>query len=487
MRNTTKIICFLSGLLLAISCNEKPGHLNQLNELPPIYPDYTEVTIPCEIAPLNFTLRGETDRIYAVIRGENGHTVEVGGATKINIPAKQWRSLLNANKGKKLQVSVMSKQKGGWVAYKPFAIRVSPYPIDYGLCYRLIAPGYEAYSKMGIYQRSLSDFRQTALIENTLIPGSCINCHSFKQTDPLNMSLHIRGKHGGTLLRQGDRCEMLSLQTEALVSAGVYPYWHPSGKYIAYSVNQTQQAFHTHPHERVEVFDHASDVIVYDIEANRILTSPLLSTANFETFPSFSPDGKTLYFCCAEQRKLLEEYNEIRYNLCSIPFDFQTGAFGERIDTLIHADAIQKSVSIPRPSYDGKYILYGLADYGSFFIWHNEADLWLLDLASGAQRPLTEVNSPFAESYSSWSSNSHWFVFTSRREDGLYTRLYLSSIDDEGAVSKPFLLPQANPTVIDHSLYSFNVPEFVSSPVKLAINKIEREIFSGERKQAAMR
>jgi Periplasmic component of the Tol biopolymer transport system len=300
------------------------------------------------------------------------------------------------------------------------------------------------------------------------------------------MNLHIRGSHGGTLLRQENKNELLSLKTAELISAGVYPYWHPSGKYIAYSVNQTQQSFHTHANERVEVFDHESDVIVYDIEQNRILTSPLLSTDGFETFPSFSPDGETLYFCCAEQRKLPEEAKEVRYNLCSIAFDSQRGAFGERIDTLVYASANQKSASIPRPSYDGKYIMYGLADYGSFFIWHNEADLWLLDLTSGEQRPLTEANSPFAESYHSWSSNSHWFVFASRRDDGLYTRLYLSSIDEEGKISKPFLLPQRNPAVNDPSFFSYNVPEFVSSPVKMDIREVERKILSDERKQAVI-
>lgn len=477
------IIC---GLIILIGCSEKPKDFNVTDELPTIFPDYKEVTIPAEIAPLNFTWMGEADRLYAIIADESGNRIEIGGKQGIQFPEKDWSKLLTANKGKSLRVTVSRKSAAKWVTYQSFSIHVSPYPIDFGLCYRLIAPGYEAYSKMGIYQRSLSDFTQTALIENTLVPGSCVNCHSFKQTDAQYMNLHIRGNHGGTLLKQGNNNELLSLKTDELISAGVYPYWHPSGKFIAYSVNRTQQAFHTHPDERVEVFDHESDVIVYDIASNRILTSPLLSTADFETFPAFSPDGSSLYFCSAQQRKLPEECKEVRYNLCRITFDAETGTFGERIDTLVHASAVNKSASIPRPSYDGKYIMYGLADYGSFFIWHNEADLWLLDLESGEQRALTEANSSYAESYHSWSSNSHWFVFASRRDDGLYTRLYLSSIDDNGNATKPFLLPQKNPAVNDGSFFSYNVPEFISSPVKLNIRELEQKILSPKRKQAVV-
>lgn len=57
-------------------------------------------------------------------------------------------------------------------------------------------------------------------------------------------------------------------------------------------------------------------------------------------------------------------------------------------------------------------------------------------------RPIKEVNSDDTESFHNWSSNSRWFVFSSRRGDGLYTRLYLASMDENGVVGKPFLLPQ---------------------------------------------
>ena len=106
--------------------------------------------------------------------------------------------------------------------------------------------------------------------------------------------------------------------------------------------------------------------------------------------------------------------------------------------------------------------MFTTANHGYFTIWHPEADLWLLDLETGATRPLTEVNSPRAESFHNWSSNSRWFLFTSRRSDGLYSRIYFSSLTPDGKATKPFLLPQRNPKAYDRtSLYSFNTPEFL--------------------------
>lgn len=106
--------------------------------------------------------------------------------------------------------------------------------------------------------------------------------------------------------------------------------------------------------------------------------------------------------------------------------------------------------------------MFTLSDYGNFSIWHREADLRLLDLQDGSIRPLTEVNSPDTESFPNWSSNSRWFVFSSRRDDGFYTRLYLASMDGNGRIGKPFLLPQETPQkYYDHSVYSYNTPDFI--------------------------
>jgi len=476
-----KIIYILTLFTVMFTgCRETVKSPVQINEYPKIYPDYTEVTVPATIAPLNFTIKSEKfDRIDVVISGKQKGSVHVQGKEIVQFPEKEWRRLLQDNKGSEIEALVSIKDKDGWKQYKPFPVHISDYPIDYGLVYRMIAPGYVIYSKMGIYQRNFSDFEQKPIVENTLVPGMCVNCHAFNQNNPAEMSLHIRGEHGATMLQMNGNMQLLNTKTDSTISACVYPYWHPSGKYIAYSVNATKQAFHEIRDERIEVFDEASDIVVYNIAHNQLFSCPLLKTENFETFPVFSPDGNTLYFCSATKHSIVQnDYKNIKYSLCKIAFDPGNGTFGDKIDTLISAAQTGKSISFPRPSFDGKYLMYTQSDYGNFSIWHKEADLYLLDLKTGTSRPLQEVNSDNTESFHDWSSNSRWFVFSSRRDDGLYTRLYISSIDDTGQATKPFMLPQKDPRFYDACLYSYNVPEFIVAPVKVSANELEKKLLT---------
>jgi dipeptidyl aminopeptidase/acylaminoacyl peptidase len=177
-----------------------------------------------------------------------------------------------------------------------------------------------------------------------------------------------------------------------------------------------------------------------------------------------------------------DDFDKEKYSLCRVSFDEKTGKIGTKVDTLINAETTGKSVTWPRPSYDGRYLMYTQLDYGYFSVWHAEADLWLLDLQTGETRPMTEVNSQKSESLHNWSRNSRWFLFTSRRGDGLYTRVYLSSLDEKGKATKPFLLPQKDPkTYYRRSLYSFNTPDFTSARVITDAREMGRRIFSPER------
>ena len=142
------------------------------------------------------------------------------------------------------------------------------------------------------------------------------------------------------------------------------------------------------------------------------------------------------------------------------------------MDTLYKAREAGRSVKFPRVSPDGKRLLYTVSDYGNFSIWHKDADLHMLDLSTGAIDSLPEVNSPDVESYHSWSGNSRWFVFSSRRDDGLFTRPYLVHVDERGQCGKPFLLPQASPDYYECSLFSFNVPEFIHTPVIISKERL---------------
>ena len=454
---------------------------------PKIYPDYVDVTIPVNIAPLNFCMVDEKALLIdAVVADNQGNSLHSQGEESLDFDIEKWHQILGNNRGKKLTVTVSAKCEDGWHTYCPFYISVSNDSIDYGICYRLIEPGYEVWSKMGIYERDLTSFDERALIENTQFEG-CVNCHSFNRGNSADMSIHVRGSHGATLLRNnGGDFTVYNTKTDETLGFCVYPYWHPSGRYIAYSTNATSQLFHVSDPNRVEVFDTASDIQVYDVEKNELLLTPLLRQDSvYETYPVFSADGHSLYFCAA--RAIPENslnLDSLHYNLCRIDFDPSTGSFGNRIDTILCAEAQHKSISFPRPSYDGRYLCYTLSDYGQFSIWHHEADLYLLNLSTGESIAMTGANSDDTESFHNWSTNSRWLVFSSRRDDGLYTRPYFCHVDTNGTVSKAFMLPQHNPRrFYRERFFSFNVPDFIIAPTRFNANKVCRMINDEYRKR----
>ncbi len=459
-----KNILFPLLILLAAACAPKVELSGSIGEEAGIFPDYKDVTVPVNIAPLNLSCEG-ADAL--VIEGAGGRITVAARNGAMNIPEKKWHKLLAASAGSDLTFTVCRKDSGKWLAYNPFKVSISSSPVDEHLAYRLIAPGYVVYNSMGIYQRDLTSFRQTAIYENKLTGNNCVNCHSFNSGRPDSMVFHLRGKNGGTVFVDNGKAEKLNTKTDSTISALVYPYWHPSGKYIVFSTNSTAQVFHYNNPNRIEVYDSDSDVVVYDTERHEVFSCPQLKdTLSFETFPTFSPDGRSIYFCTAEKvEDMPEEYRKAHYSLCRISFDPQTATFGETVDTLFHAgDSL--TASFPRVSPDGRFLAFTRHSFGNFSIWHKDADLWMIDLASGERWPMAVANSNDVESYHSWSSNGRWLVFSSRRDDGLYTKPYLTYIDEEGQARKPFLLPQKNPKKFYNELmFSYNIPEFVSGKV----------------------
>jgi Tol biopolymer transport system component len=228
------------------------------------------------------------------------------------------------------------------------------------------------------------------------------------------------------------------------------------------------------PSKRLEVYDAESNVYVADIQEHRIISSPLFSDSlKFETFPTFSPDGKYIYYCAADSVSLPSDIKNLQYRLVRIPFDEKTGTIGTEVESW-SVEGEKSSVCHPRISPDGRYLLYTVADYGTFPIWHPEADLQLMNLQTGAIDTLAIVNSGKSDTYHSWSSNSRWFVFASKRDDGLYGKPYFCYIDKDGKAHKPFCLPQEHPTFYDNNLKSFNAPELGKGKVPFDVNDVAK-------------
>ncbi len=459
---------YIALLALFFSCSDSVQVSETLDRKPAIVPDYADITIPANIAPLNFSLKDSMEDAQVVLSYSDQRIEVKSKDNQFVFPTSKWKRLLSSAAGNEVEVVVRVKEKGKWLEYAPVKWSVAAEPVDPYIAYRLIAPGYTLWNKMGLYQRDLESYTETPIIENKMSGRNCVNCHSFCMQNPDKMLFHMRETYPGTILVDGDKIEKLNTKTEQTISSLVYPSWHPSGKYVAFSVNNTKQGFHANDRNRIEVFDEASDVVVYDVVKHEIVTTAkLFSKDAFETFPTFSPDGKTLYFCTAAARPIPKEYSEVKYNLCSIGFDPEARSFGSVVDTLYNAAVSGQSASFPRVSPDGKHVMYTVSGYGNFSIWHKDADLYMADLSTGESVPLDILNSDDVESYHSWSSNSRWVIFSSRRIDGLYTRPYIAYIDENGKACKPFLLPQKDTGFYDRFMMSYNIPEFITGKVKV--------------------
>lgn len=534
------IFSVLTLMAVLASCGHPsvPSDAQKVDKLPVITPDYTEVTVPGNICPLNFAVsENSTEAVARLTVGDKSYTY--GDGNSIQIDEAEWGELRDAAKGGSIKVEVFAKVDGAWKAYAPFSINVAEDEIDPYISYRLIQPSYVAYEKLSIVQRNITTFDESDIYSNMAVTnekdGQCINCHSYKNYRTDNMLFHMRQSYGGTMMVCDGQLKKVDLKTDETISAGVYPAWHPTLNLIAFSTNNTGQSFHTRDVQKIEVQDTHSDLILYDVDKNEV-SHICNDSTELEVFPCWSADGKTLYYCSAhfeyandttkDEVQMIQRYKEVKYSIYSRSFDEKTHKFGPA-EMVFDAAALGKSATLPRVSPDGRYLVFSLGNFGCFHVWHPEADIYIIDLKSkggaeldpsllaatdattgatakadteedknadvdatsgattkasaqpvrhnGPVSPykvwaLKELNSNLSESYPSFSSNSRWIMCASRRDDGNYTRPYISYIDKNGKCHKAFELPQENPYHYTFLLRSFNRPEFMVEPVKFSSN-----------------
>jgi len=167
---------------LLYSCSNKPNGDITISELSPhIEPDYSNITIPPNIAPLNFMIKENGKAYYIKFSTENRTEIELSsGNGKIQISERKWKKMLQTNSGKNINIDIFSRDnEGKWLKYKTITNRIATEPIDPYLYYRILYPGYESWAELSINRRSLESFKSKALIENSAVDENCVNCHSF--------------------------------------------------------------------------------------------------------------------------------------------------------------------------------------------------------------------------------------------------------------------------------------------------------------------
>lgn len=446
----------------------------------PIYPDYMGVTVPSNISPLNFhyTASGIRKARTTVRCGDLVHTFN-GKEVVWNM--NEWKSMLASAGSDTLVFSAEMILKNGGRKSFGWEVYVSPDKIDPYLSYRLIEPGYEVWHEVEIRERCVENFEERTLSDWRHTDNACMNCHVHSQARSDLSIFYVRGKNGGAFLNRNGELRKLSLKAGNMVSGTVYGELHPSGRYGVFSSNIIIPGFHAQGSRRLEVYDTESDLVIVDFDTNGITMPSLLSRTDvLETFPVFSADGSTIYYCAADTLPLPRDVGKMRYSLMKVAFDEETGRVATNPEVVWDATERNASVCHPKCSPDGKWLMYTVADYGTFPIWHAECQLEMMNLQTGEIHSMDIVNSDRSDTYHSWSSDSRWFVFASKRGDGKYGRPYFCHVDKNGVLTKPFVLPQEDPWLYEDSTLSYNIPDLSDGPVLFNAEMIGRMVRENE-------
>jgi len=447
-----------------------------------IQPDYNDVTIPPNIAPLNVTIQNPGQRYIMKVRAAQGQPILIMSRHgSMRIPLKGWRRLLAKNAGGKLYYDIAVQQENGnWQRLKTISNRIAQEPIDSHIAYRLLKPQYSVFRDLGIYQRDLETYKESVILHSRSFRQGCVNCHAFHNYDPGRMLLSIRSQPYGVSCMHLEGGKISKIGTKFGHTA-----WHPSGTLAAYSVFDVRLLLHSARQTVQDVMEFDSMIAYYPLDQSTVKSAPVLRDPNrLETHPSWGPQGKFLYFASAP--KLWHDmnkfpparYGDVQYDIQRVSYELATDTWGN-IETLVPSQTLQKSCIMPRVSPDGRFLLFCACDYGCFGIYQPSNDLFMMDLSTHETQKLS-CNSDFSDSWHAWSSNSRWIVFSSKRPTGQFTRLYLCYIDEEGRARKPFVLPQKDPEFYDSYMYCYNVPEMITGPVRVRQRQLIAAIRSSQ-------
>jgi len=496
------VACVLIICALVYAFRENKVAIGQYNSVarpPEIYPDYSRAVIPPNIAPLNFLIQESGAHFCLKIYSKQGPTIEVfSRSPKIMIPENAWHKLLDMNRAEQLHFDVFVKPKASssapkmpndkWNKFDTITNKIAEEDIDSYLVYRKIPPVYAAWRQMGIYQRNLHGFDESLVLSNKYFGEGCLNCHTFCNNRTDKMLVGIRSPQYGSSALLIDNGTVSKIGTKF-----GYTAWHPTGRVAAYSINKVNQFFHSSRTEIRDVLDFDSLLAYYLVDSKTVKTSPPLAKKDrLETYPTWSADGRYLYFCSAplswsDHRTVPQNYDQLKYDLVRVSYDVDHDQWGE-LETVLSAEDTGKSILLPRISPDGRWLLFCMCDYGCFPVYQAGSDLYMMDLKAARQPPEAsykyrrlDINSDQSESWHTWSSNGRWIAYSSKRKSGVFTRIYLAYVDEQGKVYKPILLPQKDPTYYDSCLWTFSVPELVTEPVRITKEKLGRVVRSSRK------
>lgn len=454
--------------------------------VPRIQPDYGGLIIPPNIAPLNFRIL-ETGSAYRVrLEADAGTPIEATTDSPIiQFPDKAWGRLLATNAGRSLRLGIWVKGTDDqWKRFQTITNRIATDPIDSVLLYRKLHPVQNMWSTMGLYQRQLQTFEETPFLENRRFDSECCHCHALLDNDPATATVAIRSS------RFGNQFLVISNDAVETIHGTVgYPARHPKAPIVVAGFSKPRLLLHSAKlNDMRDIAESESWLGCFRLDSDPVKRVPVADDSKFTAWPAWSSDGAFLYYCLAPNplavatNTLNSTYAQIHYDLMRVAYDAGKDLWGTP-ELVLSARTLGLSIALPRLSPDGRWLFFCGTAYGCWPPYDPTSDLYAIDLHSGGKgvefswRKL-EINSSECESWLSWSSNSRWVVFNSKRMSPLFGRPHLAYVGADGRCGRPFVLPQRDPTLYDSQLLTYSVPTLATGPMRVSQAALVRAIKS---------
>ncbi len=325
---------------------------------------------------------------------------------------------------------------------------------------------------------SVARKKAPVVLENLMV---CGNCHSFSAGgEYLAMDVDYANDKGSYIITGVDKHMTLALsdiitwsdykRDEKDPTFGLLSQISPDGRYIVSTVKD-RSVFVPRPDLWFSqlFFPVKGILVVYSREAKTFKALPGADDPAFvQSNPSWSPDQKYLVFARStvhklalkeekrikltadECREFLVEGKKYRFDLYRIPFNSGKGG---RPEPLAGAANNGMSNFFARYSPDGRWIVFCRA--ASYMLLQPDSRLYIMP-AQGGEPRLMRCNTDRMNSWHSWSSNSRWMIFSSKKNSP-YTQLFITHINERGEDTPPVLLDHC--TSPDRAA---NIPEFVN-------------------------
>ncbi|MCE4565857.1 tetratricopeptide repeat protein [Maribellus sp. CM-23] len=314
----------------------------------------------------------------------------------------------------------------------------------------------------------------------------CGNCHSFSADGTtIAMDVDARDEKGAYAI--ADFSETTEFSSDNIINwadfqngeftYGLLSALSPDGRYAISTLKDAEIFVDVDNFEYSQLFFPIKGILAwYDRETEKMAELPGANdTVWVNSNPTWSPDGKYIYFSRARARhfdesgimygskavdqakyqlflnNFLERKDLVKFDIYRVPFNEGKGGIAEPVSG---ASGNDRSNYFPKISPDGKWMVYTQAE--SFMLLQKDSKLCIVSTDGGSARVLN-CNSDNMNSWHSWSPNGKWLVFASKA-NGPFTQLYLTHIDENGNDSPAVLLE--NFMFPNHVA---NIPEFVNT------------------------